>query len=72
MKVMIIFFLFGRISFVLDEKGKFVENLFVKRFIVLFSKIIVIVINSVKKYSGGFDRNNYVLMEFYLNKVRSI
>lgn len=69
---MITFFLFGRISFALDEKGKPVENSFVKRPTVLFSKNTATATNSVKKHSGGPDRNNHVLMEFHLNKVRSI
>ena len=64
--------MFGRISFALDEKGKPVESSFVKRPTVLFSKNTTTAANSVKKHSGGPDRNNHVLMEFHLNKVRSI
>ena len=66
------FLLFGRISFALDEKGKPVESSFVKRPTVLFSKNTATAANSVKKQSGGPDRNNHVLMEFHLNKVRSV
>ena len=64
--------MFGRISFALDEKGKPVESSFVKRPTVLFSKNTATAANRVNKHSGGPDRNNHVLMEFHLNKVRSV
>lgn len=44
------------------------DSFFVKRFIILFIKNIVFV-RIVNKFSGGLNRNNDVLMEFYLNKV---
>lgn len=44
------------------------DSFFVKRFIMLFIKNIVFV-RIVNKFSGGLNRNNDVLMEFYLNKV---
>ena len=71
-QITITFLLFGRISFALDEKGKPVESSFVKRPTVLFSKNTATAANSIKKQSGGPDRNNHVLMEFHLNKVRSV
>ena len=71
-KITTILFHFCRISFALDEKGKPVESSFVKRPTVLFSKNTATATNSVKKYSGGPDRNDHVLMEFHLNKVSSI
>ena len=70
-EITINFLLFCRISFALDEKGKPVENSFVKRPTVLFSKTTATATNSVKKHSGGPDRNNDLLMEFRLNKVSS-
>jgi len=39
---------------------------------VLFSKNTATATSSVKKHSGGPDRNNHILMEFHLNKVSSI
>ncbi|XP_020613758.1 autophagy-related protein 2 homolog A-like [Orbicella faveolata] len=59
-----------KISFALDEKGKPVESSFVKRPTVLFSKKTATSTNAVKKHSGGPNRNNHVLMEFHLNKIR--
>jgi len=66
------FLTFGRISFALDDKGKPVESSFVKRPTVLFNKNTATATNTVKKHSGGPDRNSNVLMEFHLNKVSSI
>ena len=65
------FLLFCRISFALDEKGKPVDSSFVSRPTVLLSKTTPAAANSVKKHSGGPGRNDNVLMEFHLNKVRS-
>lgn len=63
------YLLLCRISFALDEKGKPIDSSSVKRPTVLLSKNTTAAGNSVKKHSGGPDRNNHVLMEFHLNKV---
>ena len=60
--------MFYRISFALDEKGKPIDSSSVSRPTVLHSKNTAAA-NNAKKQNGGPDRNNHVLMEFYLNKV---
>ena len=64
-------FLFARISFALDEKGRPTDSSSVSRPAVLHGKNTAVGAKSAKKLSGGPDRNNNVLMEFYLNKVRT-
>lgn len=58
-----------KISFALDERGRPVDSSFVKRPTSLLTKNTASA-NTVNKLRGGPDRNNDVLMEFYLNKIR--
>ena len=57
-----------RISFALDERGQAVDSSFVKRPTTLLTKNTAPA-RTANKLSGGPNRNNDVLMEFYLNKV---
>ena len=62
-----------RISFALDEKGQARDGSTAVRPSILFPNNIAA--NSLKKFSrtsGGPNRNNDVLMEFYLNKVSEL
>lgn len=58
-----------KISFALDERGQAVDSSFVKRPTTLLTKNTAPA-RTANKLSGGPNRNNDVLMEFYLNKIR--
>lgn len=58
-----------KIAFALDERGRPVDSSFVKRPTSLLTKNTAPA-STANKLNGGPDRNNDVLMEFYLNKIR--
>ncbi|XP_029191275.2 LOW QUALITY PROTEIN: autophagy-related protein 2 homolog A-like [Acropora millepora] len=59
-----------RISFAVDEKGHPVTNFSVRPTVLNPPKPTSNTSKKLSRKSGGPNRNNHVLMEFYLNKIR--
>ena len=62
--------LFHRISFALDEKGRPADSFSARPTVLLPSKKAANNSKKLARSNGGPDRNNNVLMEFHLNKVK--